>query len=613
MRLQRSEPNAACSLRSPVRPRPVVSRLVAGLVTALSWLATDGVAAPREPGGDEAIVWVRFRDRGPLERASWAERRRVARAQLSERSWRRRARRTGSDQPLETDLPVAESYLRTLVGEGVSIRAVSRWRNAVSIVADPTTLARIGRLPFVAGWEPVLRLRRRVSEDWESAASAPPLDPRRHARSLDDPRFPVQDAPGTPGFYGASYAQSRILGVDALHAQGLSGQGVLIAVLDTGFRETHTAFDSLEVLARRDFINGDEIVANQDGQDPVGFNQESHGSYVLSTIAGYWPGIHVGTAYRAQVALGKTEYGPSETVVEMDYWQTGAEWADSLGADVVSSSLGYSQFDTPGDSYAYTDLDGKTTVVTLAAVEAARRGITVVTAQGNDGNTSWHFLIAPADGDSVCAVGAVDSLGNIASFSSYGPSADGRVKPDVCAMGVSVQTISVSSDANFIRPSGTSFATPATAGLVALLLEAHPTWGPFEVLEALRSTADRAGSPTDQYGYGIARGPAALAWVPSTVGVPSLASRDLSFEVLPAAAGRSALRFHLRSGTNGGSARLDLFDVRGRLVEKIWRGTLAPGEERSWVWTNPARLARGAYWVRLVTADGELSRRATIL
>ena len=624
MRLHPSPPEPSVSnlavgrARCPLRRggRLVVNTaLLLSAAVSVAAVSVAPVAASRasaRPEGDETVVWVRFRDRGPLERASFEERRRAARAQLSARSWERRARRAGSDQPLETDLPVAAAYLHALEAEGVGIRAVSRWKNAVSVVASPGDLERLQHLPFVAGFEPVLRVQRQAPEDWERSAYAA-AGPRAGSGREGAVPFATQSDPGTPSFYGGSYAQNRIIGADLLHAQGLSGEGVLIVVLDTGFRETHTALDSLVVVARRDFINGDETVANETGQDPTGSNQESHGSYVLSTIAGYWPGVHVGTAYRAQIALGKTEYVPTETPVEMDYWQMGAEWADSLGADVLSSSLGYTVFDSPNPDYTYFDLDGETTVVTRAAAEAARRGITVVTAQGNSGSMAWHYLIAPADGDSVCAVGAVDSLGTIASFSSYGPTADGRVKPDVCAMGLSVQTVSVSSDVNFIRPAGTSFSTPATAGLAALLLEAHPTWGPFEVLEALRSTADRFETPDDRYGYGIARGAMALDWVPSTVSAPPALARGPALEVFAPPAGRAGLRFRLGAGERSGAAHLDLYDVRGRLVERVWAGDLTSGASAVIEWANPLGRSRGIYWARLVTTDGTASRRATLL
>jgi subtilisin family serine protease len=526
-------------------------------------------------------------------------------------------RRAPASGLLESDLPVDPGYVEAVASQGARVRAVSRWLNAVSVVADAAAAERVGSLPFVERLEPVLRYPRvRPGELERQVTIVPPAGAAEAAGAPLTRRegdLSVQQVPGDPAFYGGSHAQNRLLEADQLHAAGLSGEGILVAVLDTGFRETHRVFDSLRVVARRDFIYGDETVSDETGQDPPEASQESHGTYVLSTLAGYWPGVHIGVAYRAQVALAKSEWNPTETPIEMDYWQMAAEWADSLGADVISSSLGYTTFDPPWTDYTYADLDGRTTTVTLAAVEAARRGITVVTAQGNAGASSWYYLVAPADADSACAVGAVDSLGNTVSFSSHGPSADGRVKPDVCAMGVDVQTASLASDLGLLRLGGTSFATPATAGLVALLLEAHSTWGPFEILEALRATADHSASPDPDYGFGVARGAAALAWTPSTTDAAPLAAGAPRLEPIGPQPARGRLRFLLAAGPRGGEARLDLYDVRGRRAARLFASTLAPGEERRIAAPAELRLASGIYLAVLGTADGSASRRIVLL
>lgn len=591
------------------------SLLVEISLVAIPWSGGAAEAAPPTPREGESVVWVRLHDRGPLETATPGERLRVARAQLSERSWERRARRSGRSEALETDLPVHEAYVQALAERGARVRTVSRWLNAVSVVAGEETLQRLGRLPFVAALEPVVRRRAPRWEDFErevTVVAPPPGD--RGAAPTASGRLRAQQAPGDAAFYGGSHAQNRLIEADDLHAAGRSGAGILIAVLDTGFRETHAVFDSLEVVARRDFVHGDEIVANEPGQDPSSPNPESHGTWVLSTLAGYWPGVHIGVAYGAQVALAKTEWVASETPIEMDYWQMAAEWADSLGADVISSSVGYTEFDTPEDSYTYADLDGRTTTVTLAAVEAARRGITVVTAQGNYGNTAWFYLMAPADADSACAVGAVDSLGNSASFSSHGPTADGRIKPDVCAMGVRVQVASVSNDAGFVRPNGTSFATPAAAGLVALLLEEHPAWGPFEILEALRSTADRALTPDANYGFGIARGVAAADWTPSTVSAPPAGgAAGPRLALSGPQPSRRELQFRLVAGERGGEARLELYDVAGRRAARLWGAALSPREARLVTTSPESSLASGVYLAVLATPDGEAVQRVVFL
>jgi subtilisin family serine protease len=577
------------------------------------------IAAPRLPVGDEIVVWVKFTDRGPLENASAEVRRAAARSQLSVRSLERRVRRGGGSGLFATDLPVHDGYVNELRARGFAVRAVSRWLNAASVITAPTRLTEIRALPFVAGTEPVPRYRLRPDVDAGHPDEGLGVDAER-GRVVQGPAPAAAAAaaftPGDPLFYGGSWAQHRLIETDDLHTRGLSGEGVLIAVLDTGFRETHTALDSLDVIARRDFIHGDEVVANEPGQDPdpgSGPNQESHGTYGLSVIAGNWPGVHMGTAFHAQLALAKTEWMSSESPVEMDYWQMAAEWADSLGADVLSSSLGYSTFDDPAQSYTYSDLDGETTVVTLAAVEAARRGITVVTAQGNGGDDSWLHLIAPADADSAVAVGAVDSFEVITEFSAFGPTADGRVKPDVCAMGRSVQLTSVSFDSSFVRFSGTSFSTPAVAGLAALILEEHPTWGPHEVIEALRSTADRFNAPEVQYGYGITRGALAVDWVPSTVAAAApVTPGGLEYASAHPRSGQP-IRLQLTMGRTRGVARLDLYDVRGRRLSNLFEEELAAGARRTVSWSGVdaagRQIAPGLYLARFTAPGIQVTRR----
>jgi serine protease AprX len=213
-----------------------------------------------------------------------------------------------------------------------------------------------------------------------------------------------------------------------------------------------------------------------------------------------------GPAFGADFILAKTEDDRSETPIEEDYWVAGIEWAESLGAEVVSSSLGYT------DWYAFKDMDGKTAVTTRAAERASALGVVVVNAAGNERRNAWAHIIAPADGPSVIAVGAVDSAGTIASFSSPGPSSDGRIKPEVCAWGVSNLVAANRTDGGdvYTRGSGTSYATPLVAGVAALLLEAHRDWTPAQVRAALTGTATNAAKPNNDYGWGIVNAAAAV-------------------------------------------------------------------------------------------------------
>ncbi|MBK8130158.1 MAG: S8 family serine peptidase [bacterium] len=258
-------------------------------------------------------------------------------------------------------------------------------------------------------------------------------------------------------------------------------------MLDTGFRTEHVSLSGLNYLAMRDFIFGDSIVHNEEGQDSS--NQHLHGTAVLSAAAGLDSNNIIGPAYGAQWMLAKTEYVPTETEVEEDFYVAGMEWADSAGADITSSSLGYI------DWYDQSDMDGQTTVVTQAVTEAQRRGILVVTAQGNERGSLWNSVIAPADADSILAIGAVDSLGLLSGFSSPGPTADGRVKPDCATMGSDVFCANATELDGYFRASGTSLATPIAAGIAALVMEANPEWTAQQVRAAILATASQASAP----------------------------------------------------------------------------------------------------------------------
>ena len=311
--------------------------------------------------------------------------------------------------------------------------------------------------------------------------------------------------PGLKAFYGGAYRQVGMMGVPELHAAGLTGSGVIVCLLDIGFRKTHEAFRTAHVIAERDFVMKDGDV-QRNPANPLDYS-DAHGTACWSLLGGYRPGTLVGPAFGADFILGRTEDERSETPVEEDYWAAGIEWAEGLGADVVSSSLGYI------DWYRFADMDGRTAVTTKAANRATALGVVVVNAAGNERAKAWGHIIAPADGLDVIAVGAVDAMGRISTFSSPGPTADGRIKPEVCAMGVkNFVALSglTSGDGSYSMGNGTSYATPLTAGVVALLLEAHPNWTVAQVREALMSTAANAATPDNDYGWGLVNAPAAV-------------------------------------------------------------------------------------------------------
>lgn len=268
-------------------------------------------------------------------------------------------------------------------------------------------------------------------------------------------------------------------------------------MLDTGFRKSHQAFRNARLLAEWDFVNGDGDV-QQDLSDPNDYS-DAHGTGTWSVLGGFSPGQLFGPAYGADFLLAKTETTSFERPIEEDYWVAGIEWAESLGAEVISSSLGYT------DWYTFADMDGRTAVTTRAADRAVSLGVVVVNAAGNERDEPWGHIIAPADGFGVVAVGAVNAGGRIAPFSSPGPTFDGRTKPEVCALGVDDWMAANGADGSdtYGRASGTSFATPLVAGAVALILEAHRDWTPRRVRSALLGTAERNLRPDNNYGWGI--------------------------------------------------------------------------------------------------------------
>lgn len=433
-----------------------------------------------QPDNKGVKYWVFFTDKGleteeKLERAYT-----LAESKLSPRSLKRRSKVRGWGDLLDyTDLPVNSSYIEAIRKLGLEPIVVSKWLNAISVKASPEEIERIRKLPFVRKVQRVAVFIRR------SPGEELPRLPKGRQEDGDH----LLD-------YGPSYLQNALIKVPQVHDMGINGQGVLITMLDTGFNyKGHEAFQNLKVVAEYDFINRDNITANEVGQDAP--NQHNHGTMILSIIGGFKQGQLIGPAYGASFALAKTEYVPSETQIEEDYWVAGIEWADSLGADIVSSSLGYL------DWYTYQDMDGNTAVTTIAADLAVSKGIVVVNAAGNERNNPWHYIIAPADGDSVIAVGAVDSDGWITPFSSAGPTYDGRIKPEVVAMGSGVYAASPYNPSSYLGVSGTSASCPQVAGVCALILSANPYLTPMEVREALLMTADRADHPDTLYGWGL--------------------------------------------------------------------------------------------------------------
>lgn len=399
----------------------------------------------------------------------------------------------------ETDIPVNQAYVDSLIDLGAQIFNVSRWFNTATIFLSDTNLVDdIEALSFVSSvstTRPYFQLRIKRPRDGGGNSYNGDITPV--SSGIKKVNSYNQSEKRTLYSYGDGFNQANMIGVDYLHGLGYNGSGMVIAVLDAGFYHVNTLqmFDSLRTSGRllgvKDFVTpGNDV-----------YQESTHGMSVLSTMAGNVPGLLVGTAPGASYWLLRSEDAGSEYIVEEDNWIAAAEYADSVGADVINSSLGYTDYDDPSQSYTYADMDGNTTRVTRGADMAAAKGILVVNSAGNSGNSWWRYIGAPADADSILTIGAVNSMGIIASFSSLGPSYDGRVKPTVCAQGEGTYVVS---SADGVYPgNGTSFSSPVMAGAVTCLWQANPTFSNMEVIDAIKRSASHYTIPDSLYGYGI--------------------------------------------------------------------------------------------------------------
>lgn len=369
----------------------------------------------------------------------------------------------------ESDLPVCNNYIKivadVLKGRG-QILQKSKWLNVLFVETTSDAVRAIQQLPFVK--------------------KIIPYTPRNSILAH------IQEVN-----HGLSRSQIEMLHGEYLHNQGFLGQGMLIAVFDGGFFNANSisVFDSLWQQGRVKYTYN----FNNNSTDI--FFPGSHGTSVLGVLASWVPGQMVGTAPKADYILLQTEYEPTETRQEEYNWLAGAELSDSMGVDIINSSLGYNTFDNPLDNYTLAQLDGQTAIVTQAALYAARKGILVVNSAGNEGNKSWGKILFPADADSILAVGGVNSAGQRVNFSSVGPTADGRIKPDVAAQ--AFQVITINSSGNATTANGTSFSAPLVSGLAACLWQAFPNKNFFEIRNAILQSGHQASNPDTLLGFGI--------------------------------------------------------------------------------------------------------------
>jgi serine protease AprX len=395
------------------------------------------------------------------------------------------------------DMPVTPRYIDSIRSSGtVIILNTSKWLNQVAIqTTDAAALAKINSFPFVLGTAPLAPSVKETTDN-----DFIPINKKKEA-----PDEPIPTgASGTQNTaadyynYGVSYNQVHLHNGEFLHNHGFRGEGMQMAVMDAGFLNylTIPTFDSIrtnnQVLGTWDFVTGSTSVTEDD----------AHGTYCLSTIAANMPGTFMGTAPKTAFYLYRTEDAFSEYPIEEQNWAAAAERVDSMGVAISSTSLGYTTFDAAQFNHTYADMNGNTTIIARAADMAAKKGMLVIVAAGNDGNNAWRYVGTPADADSALAVGAVSAGGIIGSFSSYGPSSDGQVKPAVAAVGVNA-VVASTSNGQPLFGSGTSFACPNMAGLATCLWQAFPEVNNMSIINTLQQAASRFTNPDTRTGYGI--------------------------------------------------------------------------------------------------------------
>ena len=492
------------------------------------------------------------------------------------------ARRARYHIPIkENDLPVDPQYVRALAGTGVKILNTSRWLNGVTVYTTDTTL-----IDSIKGFSFVKKTlkfapEKRMPDKFKKEAALPAI-----------PFFAFKARDTMAARYGASLTQIQQINGIYLHKKGFRGKGIVIAVLDAGYSHvlSQPLFDSLRdmhrILGTKDFVNPGGNV----------YPQHYHGRMVLSCMAADLPGIMIGTAPDASYWLLRSEDAGSENEIEEYNWVSAAEFADSVGADIINSSLGYIDFDDPAYSHPYSDMNGKTCISTRGAEIAASKGILVVNSAGNSGqDISFPWIGAPADGDSVLTVGAVNPFGTRASFSSVGPTFDGRIKPTLMAMGQD-DAVANSTD-SVTRASGTSFSSPVLAGMCACLWEAHPNATNMEIIDALKKTASLWNDPNNRMGWGIPDFAKADAYLTQLSGLRK-AGKNLFVWPNPFSVGFSVGIPQKYTG----EGKLALFSLEGTMLfEKTFR------INRTFLSFHNAflmRLKAGVYIIRL-TLGGE--------
>ena len=519
--------------------------------------------------GEQYRVWIYFMDKVDSRKSD-----------ITQKALTRRKKEGIKSAHLWHDLNVSDTYKNQIMDLGINVLNESRWLNAVSALCHISDLEALANLPFVKKIEPVLGYR-------------------HHQITFKNNVFP-----NSRDFdYGNAQAQIEQINVHELHNEGFTGDGVRILVMDTGFNLSHIALDGINVVAQWDVINDDNETANETSEEQNS-GQDYHGTAVLSTIAANSPGEFMGVAFDAEFLLAKTEDVTQEIPLEEDNYVAGLEWGEANGADVVSTSLGYL------DWYTYEDMNGNTAVTTNAIDIAVGLGMVCVTAAGNEGNDGWYYIIAPADADSVIAVGAVRQNGEIASFSSHGPTYDGRIKPEVCARGSQTWCINPNNTTGYTQLSGTSLACPLVGGAVALIRQVQPDWSAMQVREAILMTASQSSDPDNSYGYGIMNAKEASEY-DYTVAINETPKLPADFYVSSAYPNPFNPSVSLDViAPKGSFVKVDVFTINGTHVSNLYSGkTFRSNQQLIW---NP-NMQSGIYLIRTIVNNQIHTQKITLL
>ena len=485
------------------------------------------------------------------------------------------------------DLPVNPSYVQQVAATGVTVVGRSKWLNGVIIqTIDVNALNAVQALPFVVNYSPVaMQGQGNNQPKWKD--------------------FPVESVMKvekelSPSDYGIALNQIDMVGGLGLHNAGYKGQGKLIAVLDAGFPGVNgnIAFDSLNARNGLTFFR--DVVSP--GNDITQGSISAHGAYVLSIIAANMPGQMIGSGPGADFALIRTEDAGTENIIEEYNWVIGAEIADSLGADIINSSLGYNIFDQSFMNHSFADMDGQTNISSQGANKAASKGMLVVVSQGNEGNSTWGRVVSPADADSALAVGGVDSSRNYASLSGRGPAADGAIKPNVAAKGYQTSYVSVSG--SVLEGNGTSFASPIISGLAACLWQAVPSLTAWNLKQLIEQCSSQFTEPDEYLGYGIPNFSYAIVLMDSPQ-PQSIASDELLLAFPNPFSSSIDLKFY---STQNQKVDIQVNDMLGKMVYRDSKNVFHDAMNKLSL-DLPIDLEEGIYQVAIRTEKGFYSAK----